>query len=353
MRSPILLAAALVFFLSGCIEPITFEEQGVNYLVVDGFISNEQKAHRIWLSRAAAYAGEDVSLVPNAEVYISDDLGNRTPLEPGNSGYYATPAQFAGVAGRSYTLHITTPEGEEYVSEPQTLQIQGSLDSVYYGLSTREYLRENNTISQQEGIEYFIDYTLPADSPTYLLWGWEATYLVKTPFPDPAGDIPTECYISENSSNFIKVVNSADLSSRQVVKDEFLFVVPDNKYWYTYSLNVKQYTISREVFGFFHAIEKQQENSGTIFDPTPARISGNIRNVNKPEEKVLGYFGVFGVKEERTFVDGKGLPRSPSEWVASESALYPECDIPEPTSPYCFDCRTRQRSTAERPEFWP
>lgn len=353
MRSFVWLLAAMVSFLSACIEPITFEEEGIDFLVVDGFISNEPKEHRIRLSRAADYSGDFVSEIINAEVFVFDDLDNSTQLKYSNFGYYETPAHFAGIEGRSYTLKITTPEGEEYVSQPQKLHSQGSLDSVYFSTIDREYLNEENKILNRKGIEYYINYTLPAEKQSYLMWRWEATYEVRTPFSiDTLEAPPFNCYVDENSTDFIKLINSAELASKKIVKDHFYFVVPDPKYWYTYSMNVKQYTISKEIYEFFQGIKKQQANTGTIFDPTPASINGNIRNINDPDEIVLGYFGAFGVEDKRTFVQGRDIPKTSAEWVALEDGLYPECGVENIPTPHCFDCRIRPKSSPEPPPYW-
>ncbi len=50
------------------------------------------------------------------------------------------------------------------------------------------------------------------------------------------------------------------------------------------------------------------ENAGTLFDPTPTAIPGNIYCIDNPEEPVLGYFEASGVSTRRVFINRDLMP---------------------------------------------
>jgi hypothetical protein len=55
-----------------------------------------------------------------------------------------------------------------------------------------------------------------------------------------------------------------------------------------YSINLKQYAISNDNYLFLQKMKKNTEQLGTIFDPQPSEISGNIHCLTDPNELVIG-----------------------------------------------------------------
>ncbi len=61
---------------------------------------------------------------------------------------------------------------------------------------------------------------------------------------------------------------------------------------------VEQYSLSAEAFEYWNQVKKQQQNTGSIFDSTPAQIKGNIYRTDNPAEVALGYFGASAVTRD-------------------------------------------------------
>jgi hypothetical protein len=64
-------------------------------------------------------------------------------------------------------------------------------------------------------------------------------------------------------------------------------------------LTVYQHYITSEGYNFFRILEQQKEITGTVFNPHPAEVKGNMLNVEDEREQVIGFFDVsgFSVKE--------------------------------------------------------
>ena len=95
------------------------------------------------------------------------------------------------------------------------------------------------------------------------------------------------------------------------------------------------------------ALKKELENDGSIFSALPAQIESNIKSLNNPDEKILGYFIVSGVDAKRI--------RIPSSTLTgiNEAALM--CRQFRPTDPlpeYCYDCTKFENSVGEEPSYW-
>jgi hypothetical protein len=69
-----------------------------------------------------------------------------------------------------------------------------------------------------------------------------------------------------------------------------------------YSIFIKQYSISDNEFGFWNNLKRVNESVGDIFALQPFPVISNIRNINEPEERILGFFQVSAVKQKRIFI---------------------------------------------------
>jgi hypothetical protein len=72
-------------------------------------------------------------------------------------------------------------------------------------------------------------------------------------------------------------------------------------------MDLKQYSISQEAYRFLRLVKQQAEISGSIFDPPPATIRGNMISLNNPDEVVLGYFMAGGETSRRIYIDKNDL----------------------------------------------
>ena len=48
--------------------------------------------------------------------------------------------------------------------------------------------------------------------------------------------------------------------------------------------------------------------AGTIFEPQPAFIKGNIKSIYDPEEPVFGYFGASAITKASIFIPRSAIP---------------------------------------------
>jgi Domain of unknown function (DUF4249) len=70
-------------------------------------------------------------------------------------------------------------------------------------------------------------------------------------------------------------------------------------------VEVQQMCISPEAYSFYNNLDLQSQKSGGLADTPPAAVVGNIRNINNPSEKVVGYFGVVNIQKKKIWIDRK------------------------------------------------
>ena len=262
MKNSIIKNSLVIFLISiitSCTKVIDVDvPNGGARLVIEASINWEKGTagnnQTIKLSTSTAYFDNNPNTpVIGANVSVTkDDDGTQFNFIDQNSGTY-NATNFVPEIGKSYTLTINY-NGETY--------------------QAKETLTGVNTIKRVEQEEGFND----------------GEYRVKVFFDDPK-DI-ANFYLGEFTQDNLKVPSLA------VVDDEF---TDGNEAFLLHidELNTVGTTIDIKVFGISQRFQNYMqlliEQSGTNggggpFQTTPAKLTGNCKNVNNPTEEVLGYF---------------------------------------------------------------
>jgi hypothetical protein len=105
------------------------------------------------------------------------------------------------------------------------------------------------------------------------------------------------------NSNAILISSSGSLGE-DVISQFLLTRIPNDnsKINPRYSILVKQYALTPEAYQYWQIVKQNSEQTGNIFDPQPSQLYGNIRNVNRPDEPVIGFVSASTVSQQRIFI---------------------------------------------------
>ena len=93
--------------LAACVEPFEFEtETFENALVIEASLTNENKRHKVILSRAVRFEDSIASPERNAQVLVRDDAQNEFSFQESEAGTYVSNMSFAAAKGMKYTLEV-------------------------------------------------------------------------------------------------------------------------------------------------------------------------------------------------------------------------------------------------------
>lgn len=90
----------------------------------------------------------------------------------------------------------------------------------------------------------------------------------------------------------------------------------------TYRLDVQHLGISQETQRYLRLIDQQLRLTGSVFDPPPAIIRGNIFSIDNPEELVLGQFFAADERLLRVYIKKQNL-----EFFRTPQTIVPRCCI--------------------------
>ncbi|HEY6976858.1 MAG TPA: DUF4249 domain-containing protein [Chitinophagaceae bacterium] len=380
-----------IFFLSlviitGCREiyspPVNSPDTG--YLVVEGFI-NSTGITTIKLSRTTKLSGGDTIIFEyGATVTIESDNNEIFLLTEPEKGTYVSDELNLTPTGK-YKLHIKTSGGKEYISDPTPYRLTPAIDSI--------------TWKRENGLQIFVNTHDPQNSTRYYTWKYEETweyhstypsslkYRYEYPSPAPveavwrnALHIPDStlfrCWKSEISTNIL--IGSSEKLSSDVIYF-LLYTIPpaSEQLSVLYSVNLKQFAISRENYYFLQKMKKNTEQLGSIFDAQPTELKGNIHCTTDSNEIVVGYIDVSQERSKRIFISNAEVP----DWNYNPGCFEHEIENNrdsiyrkwqghlQPTVPIkiniltgivsfgatekrCMDCTYEGRSNI-KPDFWP
>ncbi|MCE7067863.1 DUF4249 domain-containing protein [Dyadobacter sp. CY326] len=364
-----LLLMMLVLVIYSCIEP--FNPPEVNnpesFLVVDGFLNVGGDTSKIIL-RNTQNTNDEVKPLNEggAKLVAEAESGETYNFEELDNGIYVLPPVNFNMSTK-YRLRIKRSNGREYLSGYVVASKTPPIDSLTYRVD-----RNRNAML------VYVNAHDATNNTRFYRWRFEETYEYKSAFfsglvRDPEtetiiarrDDINT-CWTTLESKD-IKLGSTIKLN-QDIIKDLPINVIDiaTNKLYFKYSILVRQYALSQEAFEYWTDLAKTTQGTGSLFDPQPSQVTGNIRNVADAKELVFGYFSASTEEKQRIFI-APLLGRfptcnapdtlTPQEAYDSYSVLLNSYMDPQGvnwilgSSELCADCRA-QGGTNKRPSFW-
>ena len=375
--------------LAGCVEPYApaVINAPTTLLVVDGFINGNGRS-TFRLSRTGNIASTiALPVETGATLYVVDDAGRRYPLRERSKGFYQSDSLVLDTA-RSYQLSLATggSQAAVYESELVPLKVTPPIDKLDWTRDADQVVVRLSTHDPQQQARYY-------------RWGFLETWEFQSAFNsfleyrDGIVQYRTTpiftCWRTERNS-LIKQGSTASLS-QDIVANQSLLSLSDRaeRFKIRYSVLVSQYAETAPEFAYNELLRKNTEAVGTVNDPLPSQLTGNVHRVDNPAEPVLGFVGAHTVEMKRLFIDRQELSL-PTSWVFDSpyatcmlsQELVPDPDDKYPvfmphtkifnnpgaipvdylvndkgsqigyvgSSPACVDCRTRGSNV--KPSFW-
>ncbi len=350
----------ILFGFFSCIDTIDFDiDSEAEQVVILGSITTEPGPYNVTISRSIGFyerfnaAGNRVT---DANVRILSDDGQVEVLEHIGAGVYQTnPSTLRGEVGRSYTLIVTTSNGEVYQSTSELIKPTPEIDSLFFEYEEQQEINNNGVFITNK---FAVVKTLTKDNPEegdFYGWTWKGTYSYKTypelfaiPSPDGSDDIPSPlpcsflgcscctCWISTDENNDLALAHDRLTNGNSIIGDRVATIpITGRTFRDKYHVRVKQYSLSAKAFEFWNLV-KDQQTEATLFATPPASIQSNVVNINNPDELVWGFFSASDVSEKSFFIDRTEIPSS----------------IPNDTDSIKNDCRILQGSSNQPPTFW-
>lgn len=268
----------VLFLLFGCvsyacIDPVNLNlEAEKSHLVVFGWVTDEPIAYEVKLSKSNGFSDKtEYQAVPNAEVFVTDQLSNRYDFaEVASTGrYLSDPSNFVGIPEYTYQLTIIH-EGNTYQSSREQMPKLPPVEDASISFISDPLRFEIKPNDNNFFISAFIDDDPGVDN--YYRWKVFVNGRLR------------------NSPEELILFNDRFTNGNRFKFDagNVLFTQSDNPHFQHRSLSQKAYE---------YYVDMKEQTSNSTLSPRiqPGIIRGNIMLQNNPDELVLGYFGASQV----------------------------------------------------------
>ena len=322
----------LCLFIFSCkekyISPFVNNVDG--YLVVEGNINNGKDSTVIKLSRSTRLDNDAVIMESGAIVKLEGDDKMSYNLNEIRPGFYQI-AQLGLNEAKKYRLSIVTKSGKKYFSEFVPVKDNPAIDSVQWKV-------------EQNGVQLYINTHDDLNKTKYYHWEFDETWEFHSTYKSflqinesliQGKKVYTldyrnlgyysfdssiyYCWRTEPSKNIL-IGTSINLSN-DVISLPIHFIPNDSwKLGVRYSINVKQYSLSKSAYDYLLKMKKNTESTGSIFDAQPSELKGNFYSESDKSETVIGFLNISNIKTKRIFIDNTQL----SNWRYKESCFLTE-----------------------------
>lgn len=357
--------------LLGCVEEVELgivsNERTRGILIVEATLTDEQKNHRLTLSRMDTIIDLKIDSIynpntpirdinrdlvlyeRNADVSITEASGPTYSFVEISPGVYESSEVFSARTGSAYQLNITTQDGGIYVSKPTQVEGLANISSMY----------AEKTISNsgEEGIGIFVDANTLEGNVKNLRYTYDETYKIVAPFwveddfrltdydpcalPVPTYNleiVPREeeqkvCYGNALSNTIIQTQQTNE-NDQGLNKFMVRFLSKENYIIsHRYSIEVEQLVTSTESYSFYEQLNNFSQTGSVFSQVQPGFLVGNLSSKDGREGSVIGFFDVVSVSKKRLFFNYEDI--YPNE----ELPLYPfncsEQSAPESHRSFC------------------
>ncbi|MEO5681536.1 MAG: DUF4249 domain-containing protein [Chitinophagaceae bacterium] len=382
-----ILYCLMVLLITGCKEkyesPVVSPVTG--YLVVDGVINSGPGTASLTLSRTTKFDNRNIVYEKGAGVTVQgEDSSVYALLEKGQGIYSADNLNLKNTL--KYRLRINASNGKRYLSDFVVVKNNPPIDSISWKI-------ENN------GVQLYVNTHDARNNARYYQWYYDEAWQIQSSYystlkykitHSQSGDNYTVVYRDSTTFSYDPTIvncwqfnaplnlflGSTAKLSQDIIYLPVNYIPPASiKLGVMYSIRLKQYTWTKEGYEFLEKMKRNTESTGSVFDPQPSELKGNISCISDASETVIGFFNISPVQEKRIFIRRSDVPswqyaagcfdveiENVSDSIAHKAlGLLPT--VVEKQSPFggivtfkaappdCVDCTLR--GSNKKPSYWP
>jgi Domain of unknown function (DUF4249) len=328
----LLILSVFTLLLSACLDEVKVPlRQATEQLILEGSFTNDAESNFLRLSLSTQYGNvEDINPARGVFVEVRNSKGEKTVFKPvvDEVGVYRPDnLQFAGKVGESYAVFIKLPDGREFLSKPEKITVPVPIQSMSANFQSKPSF----------GFNVFVDIKDPKESENFYRWeslGYHVRASTGVAVGYGGGRCCSRCYVLKKG-NEILTLSDANTNGN-TIKAIPVYYSPYYELG-KHLIEVKQRSISRQAFQFWRRYKEQRTRTGSIFDPLPAQLTGNVANINNPNDIALGYFEVAAIVRKKMTIPTDSLEKYKNAFNNSLYKPEGDCMLNFPSSTYLGD----------------
>lgn len=286
-----------MLLFASCIERFDLDipRTSANY-IVDAVLIDDPNYQYVNLFRTNL-AGTNAA-VSGAFIYLENKNGVAATFVEIQEGKYELPVYLPVQTGDVYRLAIEISDTEKLISEWETVPEKVGLTNGSWRQRLRSVYNQNGILILRNGFDFLISTEPMPQNEVFLRYDYETTHINEAPFVPPlCPDECRNCYIRTLPVNYINQTQLIGQRDRPMKEHLVEFIELDVRFSFRFTMLVKQISHTKNAGTYYELAGQQRNLRGTLFDPPPAIIRGNLKSLNNPEEMVYGLFEVGRISE--------------------------------------------------------
>ncbi|HLI94287.1 MAG TPA: DUF4249 family protein, partial [Puia sp.] len=222
------------------------------------------------------------------------------------------------------------------LSKPETIQAAPPIDSVSIG-----YDSAGSTYISPPPLIVTVNTHDPGNGQRYYRWSTSGYLPRKSwgspcdPFSDPPCTNPYMCTCAalceqkNTASQGLKVISNQLSEGKEIIEPVYYSPV----YWFgNHYVEIDQFSLTLESYQFWEQYLAQSDRTGSILDPLPSPVIGNIYNAADTNKLALGIFSASDVFRKKLVLVPFFLQQYQLEALAGQYILQGDCHFTYPNS---------------------
>ncbi|HMG90455.1 MAG TPA: DUF4249 domain-containing protein [Chryseolinea sp.] len=280
-----------VVLLFGCLEPTDIVTARLgDELVISGQISTLEEQSSLTIGATAEtkrlpYPVSGASVI----IYEDGDSLGRYIESIERAGKYILEGH-KGVPGKIYEIKVTLPDDRTYWSAPEKMPEEAGTVSSYYEHVREEVIDGEGTLTTLNFLKVYANASLPSAEMRYFRWVAEEVFII-VPYTPPLQPFTSpSCYITQLADpQFLVLLDRQNLNASEIPDKLVAQRLVDDSFLYQHYFVTYQSALTAEAYDYWRKVDILISANGSLFDPPPAKIYGNIIG-EQGIKKIFGYF---------------------------------------------------------------
>jgi hypothetical protein len=283
----------IVGVLCGCLEQTDVVTDRVgDELIITGQISTLEDQSSILVGTTAEtkrlpYPVSGASII----IYEDGDSLGRYIESDERPGKYVLHGH-KGKAGKFYEIKVTLPDDQTYWSVPERMPDDAGTVTTYYEHTREEVIDGEGTLTTNNYLKIYANASLPSADVQFLRWVAEEVFVI-VPYTPPLQPFTSPpCYVTQLADpQFLVLLDRANLAATEIPGQLVAQRLVDDSFLYKHYFATYQSALTPEAYDYWRKVDILISANGSLFDPPPAKIYGNVfMNNEQGVKKVFGYF---------------------------------------------------------------
>lgn len=286
----------VIWVFNSCVERFEIDlPQKEDVFLVEAALLDDDRYQYVKLSKTAQ-SNEKIPM-EGATVFVEDSEGEFHYFLETDLGVYQPETSLTVSEGESYKLHATLNDEIKIESEWETVPREVGIAEAFWTQETKTFFNQFGFPLRRTGFDFKVTTTDLPENEVFLRYQYETTHINEAPFPPPLCTSCINCYIRTVPSNFINQVTVKGTAAKPLIGHSVQFVELDVRFSFRFTMLIQQITYTENAHEFYAAIAQQRNLQGSIFDPPPALIRGNVFVPGDDDVTVYGLFEVGRITE--------------------------------------------------------